>query len=110
MLEIVIEEEGLLLDTPMMRRLRSQGHEEALKEGFQSGLEKGKLEKSRQVLLKTVDLRFDPTVSIHQHISEQLDRIDSGAILDSLFTAALQCQTIADFKTRLNSARHEIGL
>ncbi|HID98819.1 MAG TPA: hypothetical protein EYP59_00825 [Thiotrichaceae bacterium] len=106
MLERVIEEEGLLLDTPMMRRLRSQGHEEA----FESGLEKGKLDKSRQNLLKTVDLRFDPTVSIHQDISEQLERIDSGAILDSLFTAALQCQTIADFKTRLNSARHEIGL
>ncbi|MEK8020971.1 MAG: hypothetical protein VSS75_029220 [Candidatus Parabeggiatoa sp.] len=105
MLERLIEEEGLLLDTPMMRRLRNQGHEDALKEGFQSGLEKGKLEKSRHDLLKTLDLRFDPKVSIHQKISDQLDRIESGAILDSLFTAALQCQTIADFQTTLNSTQ-----
>jgi hypothetical protein len=70
-----------------------------LKEEF----EKGKLDNFRQMILKTVDLRFDPTVSVHQQLFERLGLIAKETLLDKLFTTAFQCQTIADFQTALDS-------
>ncbi len=40
MLERLIERDDLL-NTPLMRRLRTQGREDGLKEGLEEGLEKG---------------------------------------------------------------------
>jgi hypothetical protein len=88
MLERLIENEDLLLDTPMMRRLRAQGE----------------LNKSRDNILKVVDLRFQPELSLRQEFEQQLEFIVNETVLDMLLMTAVQCQTIMEFQTLLDSA------
>jgi len=92
MLENLIEADEVLEETPLMRRLRTQGSEE------------GSLDKSRQYILKIVALRFDPHISLYQQLEQQLALITNGTILDSLLTTTVQCNTITDFQTTLESA------
>jgi len=88
MLERLLENDDLLLDTPMMRRLRTQGS----------------LNQSRDDILKIVDIRFQPPFSIRQQFEQQLALIMNGTVLDMLLMTAVQCQTIVEFKTVLDNA------
>jgi hypothetical protein len=96
MLERLIENENLLLNTPMMRRLRTQG--------FEEGLEKGGLNKSHADILKIVDVRFQPQSPLRQQFEQQLALIVNETMLDMLLMTAVQCQTIVEFQTLLDSA------
>jgi hypothetical protein len=88
MLERLIEKEDLLLDTPMMRRLRTQGE----------------LNKSRDDILKIVDIRFQPQFPLRQQFEQRLVIIVNGTVLDMLLMTAVQCKTIVEFQTALDSA------
>jgi hypothetical protein len=92
MLERLIENEDLLLNTPMMRRLRTQGFEE------------GSLNKSHDDILKIVDVRFQPQSPLRQQFEQQLALIVNETILDMLLMRAVLCQTIVEFQTLLDSA------
>jgi hypothetical protein len=87
MLERLIENDDLLLDTAMMRRLRTQG----------------RLNQSRDDILKIVDLRFQPPLSTRQQFEQQLALIMNETVLDMLLMTAVQCQTIVEFQTALDS-------
>jgi len=93
MLENLIEADEVLEETPLMRRLRTQGYEE--------GVEKGGLNKSRHDILKIVGLRFKPQSSLYQQIEQQLALITNGTMLDILLTTAVRCETITDFQKTL---------
>jgi len=88
MLERLIENEDLLLNTPMMRRLRKQGS----------------LNKSHDDILKIVDLRFQPQSPLRQQFEQQLALIVNETMLDMLLMTTVQCQTIVEFQTLLDSA------
>jgi hypothetical protein len=87
MLENLIEANDILEETPLMRRLRSQGGEE----------------RSRHDILKIVELRFKPLLPFYQQIEQQLAGISNGTKLDVLLTTAVQCDTIADFQKTLDN-------
>ena len=92
MLDRLIENEDLLLNTPMMRRLRRQGFEE------------GSLNKSHDAILKIVDIRFQPQSPLRQQFEQQLAPIVNETMLDMLLMTAVQCQTIVEFQTLLDGA------
>jgi hypothetical protein len=91
MLENLIEADDVLEETPLMRRLRSQGREE------------GSLDNYRHNILKIVGLRFKPQSSFYQQFEQQLALITNGTMLDILLTTAVQCNTIADFQKTLDN-------
>jgi hypothetical protein len=63
MVERLLEEDGLLLDTPYLRRMRAEGA----------------LMARRQSILDVLRLRFDPPVSIYQQLERYLETITDEA-------------------------------
>ena len=88
MLERLTEKEDLLLNTAMMRRFRREGE----------------LNKSRDAVLKVVDVRFQPQSPLRQQFEQQLELIVNETVLDMLLMTAAQCKTIMEFQTLLDSA------
>jgi len=96
MLEKLIEREELLMDTPFLRRLRKEAHEE--------GRTQGALLMRRQDILDALILRFDPAASIYRELEKMLAAIESETELERLFAAAIRAANLADFQTALQPA------
>lgn len=83
MVERLLEEDGLLLDTPFLRRLRAEGA----------------LMARRQSILDVLRLRFDPPISVYQQLERYLETITDAAQLEKLFAVAVRGENLADFQT-----------
>lgn len=82
MVERLLEDDGLLLDTPFLRRLRAEGA----------------LMARRQSILDALRLRFDPPVSVYQQLERYLETITDEAQLEKLFAVAVRGENVADFQ------------
>jgi len=112
MIEKLIANEGLLMDTPFLRRLRKEALEKGLEEGREAGLEagvklglaQGAILMRRQDILDALILRFDPAASIYRELEKMLADIDDEAELERLFAAAIRAANLADFQAALQPA------
>jgi len=82
MVERLLEEDGLLLDTPYLRRMRAEGA----------------LMARRQSILDVLRLRFDPPVSVYQQFERYLETITDEAQLEKLLAVAVRGENLADFQ------------
>jgi predicted transposase YdaD len=113
MLEQLIEEEELLLDTPFLRRIRNQGREEGREEGLTAGLAKGREEGREEgekigfvtalwrTILEALVLRFDPPASLYKQVEAELTKLTNEADLERLFAVVIRGETIAEFQAAL---------
>jgi len=85
MVERLLEEDGLLLDTPYLRRMRAEGA----------------LMARRQSILDALRLRFDPPISVYQQLERYLETIADGAQLEKLFAVAVRGESVADFQAAM---------
>ena len=85
MVERLLEEDGLLLDTPFLRRMRAEGA----------------LIARRQSILDVLRLRFDPPVSVYQQLERYLETITDEAQLEKLLAAAVRGESVADFQAAI---------
>lgn len=85
MIETMVREEGLLMDTPFLRRVQT---EECLRI-------------QRQDVLNTVVWRFDPPSSTYQQIENTLMTIDDSKMLTALHKTAVQADTFEEFQHSL---------
>jgi predicted transposase YdaD len=98
MVEKLIEEEGLLMDTPYLRRLRDQSRQE----GWQEGRAEGEQISQRRAVLNVIRWRFNPPILTFQEIEKQIATFTDGETLEILHKMAAQAQTFAEFQTSLN--------
>jgi hypothetical protein len=97
MVERLLEEDGLLLDTPYLRRMRAEGA----------------LMARRQSILDVLRLRFDPPVSVYQQFERYLDTITDEAQLEKLLAVAVRGENLVDFQTVMRGVvegKHTIAL
>ena len=85
MVERLLEEDGLLLDTPYLRRMRAEGA----------------LMARRQSVLDVLRLRFDPPVSVYQQLERYLNTITDEAQLEKLLAVAVRGESVADFQATM---------
>jgi hypothetical protein len=85
MVERLLEEDGLLLDTPYLRRMRAEGA----------------LMARRQSILDVLRFRFDPPVSVYQQLERYLETITDEAQLEKLLAVAARGESVADFQTAM---------
>ena len=85
MVERLLEEDGLLLDTPYLRRMRAEGA----------------LMARRQSVLDVLRLRFDPPVSVYQQLERYLNTITDEAQLEKLLAVAVRGENVADFQATM---------
>jgi predicted transposase YdaD len=85
MVERLLEEDRLLLDTPYLRRMRAEGA----------------LMARRQSILDALRLRFDPPISVYQQFERYLETITDEAQLEKLFAVAVRGENLADFQAAM---------
>jgi hypothetical protein len=85
MVERLLEEDRLLLDTPFLRRMRAEGA----------------LMARRQSILDALRLRFDPPISVYQQLERYLETITDEAQLEKLFAVAVRGENLADFQAAM---------
>ena len=73
---------------------------EAHEQGVQQGIEQGVRESTRENILEALALRLQPEVA--QTFKTTLESIDDLQRLKQLFRAAMQVETVEDFKQVLN--------
>ena len=89
MVEKLIEQEGLLMNTPFLQRIREEAREESRQQAY------------RQAILNALVLRFDPIVSVYREIEKSVTKINDDALLDHIFAAAIKTATLAEFQETL---------
>ena len=93
MVENLIEEDdGLLLDTPYLRRIREEGRQEGRQEERQESLTM-----TRRHILQALAFRFTISEGDRQALAQQLETIVDAAQLEQLFTAAMQSASLDAF-------------
>lgn len=89
MIETMLKDEGLLMDTPFLRRVRIE--------------ERHRMQ--RQDVLNAIVWRFDPPSSLYQQIENKLLTIDDAETLTLLLKTAVQTDTIDSFQIFLQSIK-----
>jgi biotin operon repressor len=79
-------------------RLREEGIQIGRSEGVALGEQKGKLEKSKDLLLRNINARFG---TINRDIVERIKEIQSVEILDGLFDLSLRTSSFDEFKEQI---------
>ncbi len=104
MIEKLVENAELLLDTPYLRRIREQGREQGREEGLEQGLEQGTRRGRQQAILDIVTLRLNPSVTTYRAIEKAVTSIDNDTLLEELLAAAVQVATLDEFKTKVDAS------
>jgi hypothetical protein len=93
MLEKLIDDDEFIIDTPYLRRARA--------ERVAARVE-GAREARQQDILNVIVLRLNPPIITYRELEKIITAIEDDTILDQLFVAAVQANTLADFQTNLN--------
>lgn len=103
MVEKLIEDEDLLLDTPFLRRLREKALLEGREEGREEGRKEGALSARREAILDALVWRFDPSVAVYREVEKVLDQVTQHAEIERIFAAVIKAETLADFRAQLST-------
>jgi predicted transposase YdaD len=96
MVERLLEDETLLLDTPYLRRIREQGREE--------GREEGLLAARRRSIVDALTLRFAPSAAVLQQVAQYVETLTDEAAIEQLFAAAIRSASLAEFQAAITQA------
>ncbi len=113
MIERMIARDNLILDTPYMRRLRTEGRIEGREEGRtegrtegrKEGRKEGRIDARRRDLLDVLTLRFEPSISLYRKIEERLLTINTEAQLKSLLATAVKSKDIKAFQSAMDNLK-----
>jgi flagellar biosynthesis/type III secretory pathway protein FliH len=77
-----------------------QGLQEGLQKGLQRGLQKGLLQGMRQLLLETLEMKFE---AIPKELIKIINSIKNTETLRILHHHAMKCNTIDDFRENMRT-------
>ena len=112
MVEQWLENEGLLLDTPFIRKIRQEGWREGQEEGLERGVQIGRsegLEKGvqigreegvRQATLQALSARFPLLATESRRIEKLLNRVHNYEQLQSFLPLLFEVETFAQFEAK----------
>ena len=89
MVEKLLEDERLLLDTPYLRRLREEGREE------------GQLAGRRRSIVDALTLRFAPPEATIQQVEQYVETLTDEATLERLFATAIRSASLAEVQAAM---------
>jgi predicted transposase YdaD len=105
MVEKLLEDETLLLDTPYLRRLREEGREEGREagreEGREAGREEGLLLARRRSIVEVLTIRFAPPAAAIQPVTQYVETLTDAAALERLLAVAVRSASLAEFQTAM---------
>jgi predicted transposase YdaD len=107
MAERLIEaiDEGLLLDTPFLRRARekgrAEGRSEGRAEGRSEGRAEGRLEELQKIILDVLATRLKPTVPQYRRIEGRVEALADEPRLRSLLRTAILASDVTEIEAAL---------
>lgn len=101
MLEKMLEDDELLLDTPYLRRQREQGRAEGFAEGREEGRVEGQRRGLRIAIKEFLLAEFDPPYSKVEQLEKRLASIEDVAALQSLVLVAARAESFDAFLQHL---------
>ena len=116
MVEKLLEDDTLLLDTPYLRRIREAGHQEGREagreegrevgreEGREVGREEGILAARRRSIVDALTLRFAPPTLALQQVAQHVETLTDETALERLFAAAIRSASLAEFRQTMEQA------
>jgi predicted transposase YdaD len=105
MVERLLENDVLLLDTPYLRRIREEGREE----GRQEGRLEGALGMRRRDILQALALRFTPNDPVYRQVAQRLEQVTDETLLEALFAAAIRSDSMTAFLIALDRTHQGEG-
>jgi hypothetical protein len=85
MVEKLLQDEGLLLDTPYLRRFWEEGRQEG----------------RRRSIVDALTLRFAPPEAVIQQVAQYIETLTDEAALERLFAAAIRSASLAEFQSAM---------
>ena len=120
MVEKLLEDDTLLLDTPYLRRIREAGREEGREagreqgreegreagreEGREAGREEGLLVARRRSIVDALTLRFAPSSAALEQVAQYMETLTDEAAIERLFAAAIRSASLAEFQAAMTQA------
>jgi predicted transposase YdaD len=109
MVEKLLEDDRLLLDTPYLRRIREAGREEGheagreagREEGREAGREEGILVARRRSIVDALTLRFAPSAAVLQQVVQYVETLTDEAAMERLFAAAIRSASLEEFQAAM---------
>jgi predicted transposase YdaD len=109
MVEKLLEDDTLLLDTPYLRRIREAGREEGREagreqgreEGREAGREEGILVARRRSIVDALTLRFAPSAAVLQQVVQYVETLTDEAAMERLFAAAIRSASLEEFQAAM---------
>jgi len=92
MVERLLEDETLLLDTLYLRRIREQGREEGL------------LAARRRSIVDALTLRFAPSAAVLQQVAQYVETLTDEATIERLFAAVIRSACLEEFQATMTVA------
>jgi hypothetical protein len=105
MTEKLMEKEDIVFDSPYLRRIREEADKEGFTRGIEKGREQGHILTLRETILDALALRLDPTLSTYRSVNKMLDTISDEQTLRSLFKQVLEVKTGAEFQQAVKQAK-----
>jgi predicted transposase YdaD len=100
MVERLLEDETLLLDTPYLRRIREEGREA----GREAGREEGLLVARRRSIVDALRLRFAPSAVALEQVTQYMETLTDEAAIERLFVAAIRSASLEEFQAAMTRA------
>jgi hypothetical protein len=92
MVEPLLEDGTVLLDTPYPRRICEQGREEGL------------LATRRRSIVDALALRVAPSAAVLQQVAQYVETLTDEAAIERLFAAAIRSASLAEFQAAVTLA------
>jgi predicted transposase YdaD len=108
LVEKLLEDDTLLLDTPYLRRIREAGREEGREEGREAGSEEGRKEgilvARRRSIVDALTLRFAPSPAVLQQVVQYVETLTDEAAIERFFAAAIRSASLTKFQAAMTQA------
>ena len=93
---------GLMMDTPLLRRIRKEGWAAGVEEGRAEGQTQGQAEGLLEAILDVIAARLELSVLDYRGLERRLSTVSDVDRLRGLLQAAIQASDVADFEQALD--------
>ena len=94
-------DQGLLMDTPFLRRIRTESEARGETRGEARGEAKGRATELRQIILDVLATRLEPSLAAYRRIEARVATINEIERLRGLVQAAVSAANTGEFERAL---------